>query len=128
MNNKKRAAVSALIGSLTGAAAALLMLLLLSFFITRVQTVPYEALPMLSVAAICPGAFAGGWLSARLNRSAGMLLGAVAGAGAMLLLLAAGAASGSEIGVAAILRLSAAVLSGAIGGVLGVNRRKKKKR
>ena len=114
-----------------GMAAGIIFTLIFTAFFTAVmvkmERVAYNAVMPFGLGALCIGTFGGGYITARLNKSMGMAVGAGCGLGVFLILLALGAILGSELGIVTLIRAAAAVISGALGGVLGVNRRKKRK-
>ena len=92
--------------------------------LASIKRMPWELLPLLTTAGAGAGAFLGGWLAARLIGERGLLWGLVCGAvsGAAVLLIAL--ALGGEASLpAALTRLGALLLAGAVGGILGVGGR-----
>ena len=128
MSDKKRAAVASVIGAVSGIAVTLLFLLLFAFVITKSRHIQYTLIAPMAIAAACIGAFVGGYITARINKSFGMLVGTICGALILMILLAVGAASGELPGMLSLLRGALMLISGAIGGILGVNRRRKRKK
>lgn len=116
-----------LVGACVGLAAAAVLLLLTAVVIVKSGHVPYAAIVPAAIAVVCAGAFLGGYTAARIRKSKGLLLGAVGGVVLFLIFWAAGAAAGGISGVSTLLRLLLMTAAGAFGGVLGVNRRKKRR-
>lgn len=113
-------------GILSGAAACLLTLLLLAALLTA-QDIPQVAIMPLALVAATVGAFVGGFVSGRLCGQNGWLIGAAAGLGLFLLLVIAGAFSmfsNSETS-GMWLKLAIMPVTGAVGGIVAVNVRKK---
>ena len=114
-----------------GMAAGIIFTLIFTAFFTAVmvkmERVAYNAVLPFGWGALCIGTFGGGYITARINKSMGMAVGAVCGVGVFLIVLAVGAILGSELGIVTLVRAGTAVISGALGGVLGVNKRKKRK-
>lgn len=92
--------------------------------LASIKRMPWELLPLLTTAGAGAGAFLGGWLAARLIGERGLLWGLVCGAvsGAAVLLIAL-ALRGEASLSAALTRLGALLLAGAVGGILGVGGR-----
>ena len=92
--------------------------------LASIKRMPWELLPLLTTAGAGAGAFLGGWLAARLIGERGLLWGLVCGAvsGAAVLLTAL-ALRGEASLSAALTRLGAVLLAGAVGGILGVGGR-----
>lgn len=113
---------------LTTAAATLtaaLLLLLSSFLLGKIQAMPKAFIPILNTAIWIAACMTGGFLAGRLQRENGLLWGTLTAIAPALILLTVGFLRNHSIGPAAIGRFSALFLSGAIGGVLGVNRKEK---
>ena len=112
-------------------AAGIIFTLIFTAFFTAVmvkmERVAYNAVMPFGLGALCIGTFGGGYITARINKSMGMAVGAVCGVGVFLIVLAVGAILGSELDIVTLVRAGTAVISGALGGVLGVNKRKKRK-
>ncbi len=128
MEQARKKIISVVVGAIVGIVAVLLIIVLFSFIIVKSESVNYYLLMPFGIAAACIGAFSGGFVSARISGSAGMLIGAVSGAFMFILLLGAGAVLGELPEAVSFLRLVLMVLSGAIGGVVGVNGKRKRRR
>lgn len=128
MNDKKAAVISAALGTLAGAASALLIMLIFAFVCVKIQSVQTALSEPVSLAAGCGGAFAGGILCARIIKKNGMMFGGICAALVFLVLFIISALSGAQPDVHALLRLAAMLPVGAIGGIIGVNRRKKRRK
>ncbi len=93
----------------------------------KMQKVMYPAIAPFAIASICIGGFVGGYITARINKNMGMAVGAICGLAVFLIFLGTGAIFGSKLGIVSLIRGIAAVIAGALGGVLGVNKRKRRK-
>lgn len=114
-----------LIGACIGAVCCLLALLLFAGILAAAD-IPKSVITPLAVAAAAFGAFIGGIVSARMAREKGLLLGAACGLVLFFLILAAGFAVLKDIrGTYAVIKLLILTACGAVGGVLGVNVRKR---
>ena len=114
-----------LIGVAVGILVCTLLLLLMAAVIQRVDVPRGAALP-LAVGAAAVGAFLGGLTAALISKQRGLLLGAVSGLVLFLLVLLAGLARYAAVdGSTALLKAVVLVVVGAVGGVLGVNRRRR---
>ncbi len=114
-------------GTIVGIVLSVLLTAVMSFAFVKMETVPSSAAVPCAMAALGIGAFMGGYVSARITKSTGMLVGAGCGFFVFVVLLGLCCAVGSEIGIDTIFRLLLSVLSGALGGVLGVNKKKRRK-
>lgn len=110
------------------AGASLVLLSAIAFFIRRSGSLPRGSVTIITTVAACGAVFLGGFLSTLSVREKGLLLGLGAGA---VFLVCAGAVSvlvfQLELGPASAGKIAAVLLSGAIGGVLGANRKSKVK-
>lgn len=115
------------VGTLAGAAMLFLLVVLGVYIVLKLHTVPYGAIvPMVMVTA-CIGSFFGGYLGARISRQYGLPIGALCGTMIFILMVAAGALSGGTLAATTLLRFLLTVTAGALGGIAGVNRRKRRK-
>lgn len=106
-----------------GCAACVALLLLLSAVIS-VRDIPHIAFDPLMVVAGALGAFAAGYLSARLSGERGMLMGLCSSFALFLLLVLCNLLiTTCGFGTILLVKLFAMLLAGAVGGILGVNRR-----
>lgn len=115
-------------GTVIGAIVCTVMLLTVSFIFVKMQSVPEIAVIPAAIFIVCTGAFVGGYFSARIKKSMGMAVGALSGLLMFVVLLLIGLLfSGDSFGLISLLRMILMIVSGAIGGVLGVNKRKRRK-
>lgn len=99
---------------------------MLAALLVQAVDVPRAAIMPLAIAAAAIGAFLAGLTAAAVAGQRGLLFGAVCGLLLWLLILLAGVARYTGVsGGNALIKLAALVLSGSIGGVLGVNLRKR---
>ena len=125
-NQTKKAVISVCIGAVSGIAVSMLIILVSVVVMVKTQSMVYAAVVPITVAAVLAGSFVGGYVSARLNKSMGLLTGAVCGAAIFLIFLGIGSALGGNISLITLLRLGLDILSGAVGGVIGVNKKRRR--
>ncbi len=114
-----------LVGVAVGLIGCIGLLMLMALIVQSVD-VPRAAILPLAIAAAAIGAFLAGLTAAAIAGEKGLLLGAVCGLVLWLLILLAGVARYEGVsGGNALIKLAAFLLSGGIGGVLGVNLRKR---
>ena len=120
----RRTICKLLLALLAQCLATALLLACAAGALASIKRMPWELLPLLTTAGAGAGAFLGGWLAARLIGERGLLWGLVCGAvsGAAVLLIAL-ALRGAASLPAALTRLGALLLAGAVGGILGVGGR-----
>ena len=110
------------------AGSAALLLLLLAFIFGKTRTLPQEMIPLLTILVGCAAVFGGSFLAAMAAKENGMLIGLGTGGAAVLILAAVSLlALGGEFSLASVWKAAALLLSGALGGVLGVNRKSRVK-
>lgn len=104
-----------------------ILLLLVSFLVT-VQDIPHKVFPYFAVFSASIGSLAGGFTTSKMEKEKGLFNGLVQGAILAVLLFVIGFFfTGIEVGLIGLLRSVLVVLFGAIGGVIGVNQKKKRK-
>ena len=118
---------SEICGIIVGIILTLIFTLFGTAVMVKMQKVIYYMTMPFAVAALCIGALGGGYITARINKSMGMASGAVCGLAVFGIFWAVGAVMGSQLGIVTLVRGLAAIISGALGGVLGVNKRRKRK-
>ncbi len=117
-----------LLSVLTALCASLLLLAAIAFAAARMGALPRASLTLATTLAACGAVFLGGLAASLSAKERGMLLGL--GCGAVFLLCAAAATVllfGLELEPASGGKAAAVLLSGAIGGILGANRKHKAK-
>lgn len=114
-----------LIGVAAGAVGCLVLLLVFAAILAA-QDIPQAAVTPMAVAAAAIGAFVGGFVAARIAKTRGILFGALCGLILYLLVMASGFAVLRDIrGTYAVVKLALMVVSAAVGGILGVNFRRR---
>ena len=126
--DSRRMLRAVLTGTAAGSALTFVLVLLAAWLVVKMQTVPYGAIVPVVLAAELMGAALGGWLCGRISRRYGLALGALCGFCMLVVFLLSGMSAGGTISAVTLLRLSIAVTAGAIGGVFGVNRRRRRRR
>jgi len=127
VNNNFKIIKSVLIGSIFGIAVCSAFLCLFAFIFVQIKQVPHlivmEALVLISVAF---GAFFSGYISVRILKEKGLLCGMISGIFLFFILLLSGISIENEpFSFITLSKCLIAFFFGAIGGVLGVNRRLK---
>lgn len=115
-----------LIGTVAGVLCCLAVLLMFALLMAA-RDVPQSAVTPMAVTAAAVGAFFGGFISARAAGSRGLAYGAATGALIFLLIVIAGFSFLQDIrGWYAVIKLLVIVISASLGGVYGVNIRRRK--
>ncbi len=114
--------------ALITAAAGMLLLSIAAFAVCRSGSLPRGSLALITTLIACGAVFLGGFFPALSLREKGLLLGLGAGA---LFLAVAGLVTvlffGGQLTPASGGKAAAVLLSGAIGGILGANRKRRVK-
>lgn len=115
-----------LIGTAVGVVGCVLLLILMAAVIRTVD-IPRAAVMPLAVTAAAVGAFFAGLTAAAVTGRHGLLMGALCGVLLFLLLLTAGLVRYAAVTVGyTLLKLAVLTAVGALGGVLGVNRHRRR--
>ncbi len=123
---KKLKAILLSVGIMTAVSAILLALAAL--ILGKMGALPKAAVPVLTTVIGCIAVFLGGFFSSMYSKEKGMLFGLISG-GVFAACITAAAifAFQAEFALAGAAKLAAFLLSGCIGGILGVNRKGKVK-
>lgn len=121
----KKYALALTAGSLGGIAVLAVLLCLFAFALSAGGLTGSSA-PMFSSAALAVGAFVSGFITAKLIREHGLLVGALSGAWMFIIVCVVGAFVGvTELSGAALFRLAISAAAAALGGIVGVNLRRR---
>lgn len=116
------------VGTVVGFGICMLILLVITFMLVKIQNFPEALVVPVAISTACIGAFFGGYFSARVKKNNGLAMGAVCSLLMFVVLLLIGSAFlGDAFGIVSLLRMGVMLISGAIGGVLGVNKRRRRK-
>lgn len=126
MSGKKTMIKSVLIGSLCAVLAQIILLCIVSLVMISTKKLFTGALDYIMIAVSATGSLIGGFVSAKLNRGAGLIVGLITGFAVYIMLtVAALINSGSPLSVLSLIRFIAMLLGGAAGGILGVKEKTK---
>lgn len=107
--------------ALSGFAIIIVCILAFAFIITKID-VTDKVISVLSSAALCAGAYAGGFISAKKRRRNGLFMGVLCGLFMFFIILVVSTFFIQTIsGFSPSLKLILTLLFGAIGGIVGVN-------
>lgn len=111
-------------GSAAGAAVIMLLILLFTVVFVKLRQVPQAVAVPLTIAAASVGAFVGGCVAGGIARRRGILYGFSSGLLLFALLFLCGVILVREpLASAAFIKLALMIFFGAVGGILGVNRK-----
>ena len=113
-------------GVAIGAAVTVVLLLLLSYGFVIMKNIPHRAIAPLGIALGAAGAFFGGYASGRISKQKGMLFGVITALALFALLFLFGLILIKEpITTVSFIKMGVMLLLGAVGGILGVNKKTK---
>jgi putative membrane protein (TIGR04086 family) len=117
---------SVLIGSLCAVLAQIILLCIVSLVMISTKKLFTGALDYIMTAVSATGSLIGGFVSAKLNRGAGLIVGLITGFAVYIMLTVAALINGgSPLSVLSLIRSAAMLLGGAAGGMLGVREKTK---
>jgi putative membrane protein (TIGR04086 family) len=117
---------SILIGLILSSSIVVLLILLSGFLFLVSGKFPQEYLNYLMLGILGIGGLVGGYISARLNNSSGLIIGLITGLLLYLIILIAGlATSFGTVTIFTLYKLLVLAVLSAVGGVLGVNKKDK---
>lgn len=128
-NDKSFSVKQVVVGGILGVAIA--MVILLGFaFLLLILKISTDYIPVLAKAVLILGAFSGGIISAKGRSTSGWLYGSLAGLLYFLILLVLGLVfkANTGFGLNKMVSLLFCVISGTIGGILGINMKSKAKK
>lgn len=102
--------------------------LLLMAFILSARSVPQFAVQPMAAFALLVGGFSAGFSCAKLMRENGLMFGAACGIILTVIVQVAGfAIPDNTFGISAVIKIAVVLFSAMLGGVLGVNTRRRRK-
>lgn len=121
LENYRVIAIACLVGILITATVLLLAAMVISSI-----DFPQSGIAPVAIAASVAGCFGAGFICCRMTKGGGLMYGLICGLVIFLLcLLCEVSFLGGELGMLAVYKLIVCVTSAMIGGVLGVNKRRK---
>lgn len=116
------------IGSVAGALLSAILLGLSALGFVSAGNFSQNVISPMMLALSVLGALTAGFVTAKVSHKRGLAYGAVSGLLLFILYLVAGLIASKEpVSVTAVMRMIVMILSGAIGGLLGVNKKSKVK-
>ena len=115
-----------ILGAVVGALCCTLLLAVMAAIVAS-QDIPKAAITPMAMVAAAAGSFIGGIASARIAKEKGLLVGAACGLLLFILVVLSGLAFLKEIrGAYILVKLAVMLVCSALGGVIGVNLRKRR--
>lgn len=124
----KSMARAVIFGGLFGGVILILMLFLSAFFVLKMKSLSQMAVFAAAIISSCVSAFLAGFLASRILKSRGIIVGALSALFLFIIVLLTGTILSSDsINLDTLMRFAAMLLSGSFGGILGVNRRPRRR-
>ncbi|GHU82830.1 hypothetical protein AGMMS50284_5350 [Clostridia bacterium] len=115
-----------LIGTITGILSCTALIMLSTIVFLKMQAIPTDAVGLMTQVFGALSAFIGGYVAVRIAKEKGLLLGITTGLTVFLIVLLAGLFTTTEtISLTTVTKAVAMGISGSIGGVVGVNKKKR---
>lgn len=110
-----------LLSSLAGFVVVFLCVLLFAFIITKINAAD-KVISFMSGIALCAGAYAGGYISAKKRQKNGLFMGVLCGLFMFLIIIIIGSVFVKAVsGCSPSVKLVLTLVCSAIGGIVGVN-------
>ncbi len=117
---------SIIVGTILSVITIVLLLLIGSLLFVMSGKYPGEFLSYIMLGILGIGGLLGGYISARLNKLSGLVTGLITGLFIYIIILISGLATSFDtITMFTLYKLIVLALTGALGGILGVNRKEK---
>ena len=114
------------IGAVVGALCCTLVLIIMAAIVAS-QDIPKAVITPMAIVAGAAGSFFGGFTAARIAKERGLLIGGACGLLLFILVVIVGFAFLKEIrGAYILVKLAVMLICSAVGGVIGVNLRKRR--
>ena len=115
-----------LFGTIGGMILCTAELLLAAGALSQLKTIPDSALSTITMVFASLGALGGGYIAVRIAKCRGMFYGVLTGMALFFVVVIAGLCMSTEsITLATVIKAAAMLLSGAVGGVVAVNRKQR---
>ena len=113
-------------GSIVGIITIIALFLLLSVVIMQLDTYPHQIINYLILGILGISGLFAGYIAGLINKISGLIYGGITGLAIFVLVFIAGLLSvGNGITLFTLLKLLVLVISSALGGILGVNKKDK---
>ena len=126
MSDKKLAVKAILFGVVFGLLITIIFMCLLSVVIISSGLLPIDVINYITIAILSIGAFFGGYISTKITKSAGLVIGAITGFAIFLLITVFGLIKSNDtITINTLIRFIATLITGCLGGILGLRKKEK---
>ena len=127
MSDKKLLIKAVLFGTVCGLLVTVILVCILSAIVMTSGLLPTELTNYITLALLALGAFSGGFITSRITKSAGLVVGLITGLAIFILITATGLTrSDDPVSLLTLTRLVALLVAGGVGGIVGLKRKEKK--
>ena len=127
MSDKKLLLRSVAAGAFCGLLGSVILMCIFAVVLMKIGLLESGTLDLVTAGFLGAGALAGGFISAKLNRGAGLIAGALTGALMIVLLVIVSAfRNKADFTLLLLIKSAAAVIGGALGGILAVREKRHK--
>lgn len=128
MSDKKLLVKAVLFGTVCGLMVSIILLCICTSVILSIGLLPTDITNYIMLAILSAGAFFGGFICARITKSAGLVVGMVTGFTIFLLVTIIGIIKSTDaVSAVTLIRFVLTVIIGGSGGIIGVNKKEKLK-
>lgn len=125
-NSMNKGVKAVMFGAIGGLVVCTALLLIASFALAQMKSVPGSAVGTITMVFGAFGALAGGYIAVSIARCRGMMYGILTGLVLFLVVVIVGVCSSTEsVSIATVIKGAAMLLSGAIGGIVAVNKKQR---
>lgn len=108
-------------------AVTIFALLFAGSAVMKHSNVPQTIIPIIAIISVAAGSFVAGFCASKISKQRGLLTGLVCGVAISLIILLAGlAVLKDSIGGLALTKFAASISASAIGGIVGVNTKRRR--
>ncbi len=126
MSDKRLLVKAVVFGSVCGLLVTVILLCIFSAVIMTSGLLPSEITNYITVGIVSLGAFAGGVITSRITKSAGLIVGLITGFFIFMLITVIGVIkSDDSFTVLTLIRLISLIIAGGIGGILGLRKKER---
>lgn len=126
MSDKKQLVKGVVTGTVCGLLVTMLLNIICAAVMLKTGLLPAELTGYIVCGLLAAGAVAAGITATKITRSAGLIVGLIAGATMFLLVTIAGLIKSSEtVGVMTVIKLASCLAFGGLGGILGLKENKR---
>lgn len=126
MSDKKLLIKAVLFGTVCGLLVTVVLICIFSAIIMTCGLFPEEITNYITLALLSIGAFSGGFITSKITKSAGLIVGLLTGFASFILITVTGLTKSNDpVTLLTLIRLAALLISGGIGGIAGLKRKER---